>query len=44
MPEIMAQVAQIGATRVQANIIDLQTIMKAKAERIQQLQQPSPQQ
>jgi hypothetical protein len=46
MPEIMSQVAQIGATRVQANISDLQTMMKAEAERIQKLQQqqqPQPQ-
>ena len=34
----MAQVAQIGATRVQANIIDLQTMLEAEAQRLKQEQ------
>jgi hypothetical protein len=44
MPEIMGQVAQIGATRVQANISDLEAMIKEEAERIQQEQQQQQQQ
>lgn len=38
MPEIMTRVGQIGATRVQANMGELQEMMKAEAERIEGLQ------
>jgi hypothetical protein len=38
MPAIMAQVAQIGATRVQANISELQAMLEAEAQRLKQEQ------
>jgi len=34
MPTLMAQGAQIGAARVQANIMELQSMIKAEAERL----------
>jgi len=39
MPLLMSQGAQIGAARVQDNIEELQTMIKAEADRIQLLQQ-----
>lgn len=39
MPQLMGEVAQLGTTRVQANINDLQTMIKAEAERLQEQQQ-----
>jgi hypothetical protein len=38
MPAIMAQVAQIGTTRVQANIAELQSMIEAEAQRLKQQQ------
>lgn len=38
MPELMTQGAQIGAQRVQDNIQELQDMIKAESERIQNLQ------
>jgi len=37
MPILMAQGAQIGAARVQANIKELQSMIKAEAERLKKL-------
>jgi len=37
MPTLMAQGAQIGAARVQANIMELQSMIKAEAERLESL-------
>lgn len=39
MPAIMAQVAQIGTTRAQANIKELQAMIEAEAQRIKQQQE-----
>lgn len=38
MPTIMAQVAQIGTARAQANIKDLQAMIEAEAQRLKQEQ------
>lgn len=38
MPKIMGQGAQIGAKRVQANIAELQQMIKAESERLQQIE------
>jgi hypothetical protein len=38
MPELMARGAQLGMQRVQANSAELQDMLKAEAERIQELQ------
>ena len=37
MPSLMAQGGQIGAARVQANIGELQAMIKAESERLQKL-------
>ncbi|MEH6566550.1 MAG: DUF2059 domain-containing protein [Halopseudomonas sp.] len=39
MPELMVQGGQLGAQRVQANIGELQEMIAAESQRIQQLQQ-----
>jgi len=39
MPELMMQGAQLGAVRVQTNMGELQQMIQAEAQRIQQLQQ-----
>jgi hypothetical protein len=44
MPAIMAQVAQIGTTRVQANINELQTMIEADAQRMKKEQDQQKQQ
>jgi hypothetical protein len=41
MPQLMAEGAQMGISRVQENIGELQDMIKAKSERIQALQQQS---
>lgn len=41
MPVLMAEGAQMGITRVQANIGELQEMIKAESERIQALQEES---
>lgn len=41
MPVLMAEGAQMGISRVQANIGELQTMIKAESERIQALQEES---
>jgi hypothetical protein len=38
MPKLMMQGGQLGATRVQENINDLQAMIQAESERIQKLQ------
>ncbi|THF63410.1 DUF2059 domain-containing protein [Pseudothauera rhizosphaerae] len=39
LPDVMAQGSRLGATRVQNNIHELQAMIKAEAERLQQMQQ-----
>jgi hypothetical protein len=41
MPELMAEGAQMGISRVQDNIGELQAMIKAESERLQTLQQQS---
>lgn len=41
MPQLMAEGAQMGISRVQDNIGELQTMIKAESERIQALQEQS---
>ncbi len=39
MPALMAQGAQIGMTRVQANMAELQSMIQAESERLEELEQ-----
>ncbi|MDG9669016.1 DUF2059 domain-containing protein [Hahella sp. CR1] len=43
MPELMSKGAQLGASRVQANIQELQQMIKAEAERLKTEGGPTPQ-
>ena len=42
MPTLMAQGSQVGAARVQANIGELQAMIKAESERLQELNNQAP--
>jgi len=43
MPTLMAQGAQIGTARVQQNIDELQSMMKAETERLKKIEEQQPQ-